>query len=100
MRRHGQDVIEGCAGGFQDRLDALQGIIGLLTNAFANLRSLGKSTAVVVRAIIFHHDLSSSIAGHICETSSGMLRQEKYQPQRQSAEYPDASQSGIQWNIQ
>ena len=34
---HGQDVIEECAGGFQDRLDALQGIIGLLTNAFADL---------------------------------------------------------------
>jgi hypothetical protein len=37
MRRHGQDIIEGCAGGFQDRLDALEGVIGLLTNTFADL---------------------------------------------------------------
>ena len=33
---HGQDVIEGCAGGFQNRVDALEGVIGLLTNAFTD----------------------------------------------------------------
>src|SRR4029077_8908009 len=37
MRRHGQDVIKGCPGGCQDRLDALQRIISLLANAFADL---------------------------------------------------------------
>jgi hypothetical protein len=38
--------------------------------------------------------------GYIFETSSGMLRQEKCQPRRQTVEYPGASQSAIQWNIQ
>src|SRR5207247_11113556 len=59
MRRHGQDVIEGCAGGFQDRLDALQGVIGLLANAFADLP---------------RNRVSSGLAGHenqIAETGGG-----------------------------
>src|SRR5205823_12148243 len=58
-RRHGQDVIEGCAGGFQDRLDALQGVIGLLTNAFADLP---------------RNRVSPGLAGHehqIAETGGG-----------------------------
>jgi len=37
---------------------------------------------------------------YIFETSSGMLRQEKCQPQRQNAGHPGANQSVIQWNIQ
>src|SRR5438093_4923635 len=59
MRRHCQDVIEGCAGGFQDRLDALQGVSGLLTNAFADLP---------------RNRVTSGLAGHenqIAETSGG-----------------------------
>ncbi len=36
MRCHGEDIIEGCAGGFQDRVDAQQGVMGLLANAFTD----------------------------------------------------------------
>jgi len=70
MRRYGQDIIKGCSRGCQDRLDALQGIMGLLANAFADL----PRNRVSPRLAGHEHQIAKSDGGR----QIGIVRSEFY----------------------